>query len=262
MNPESSIWFAFWFWGYLYFLIKGAGKSKWVMSGRVSHVHMLRITSTPNRRRSVKSSRYTRRVFCLWIASLFLISAVVLVFYILHMKDEDQRQFSSMSIASRGREVLSQAINEVMQIKQRYSHSAVTNGVTPVQRTKVDPSAGLESNKITNKITEKVPDKAIQPASALPLASEPSLDFDEIHFIHIPKCGGTTMTAVLRQIQCQRDSVKYSDCCLNPGFCDWHAFRRCSSIKGCINHFPQRYLFISTQFFLIHTKFWFNCTSN
>lgn len=63
----------------------------------------------------------------------------------------------------------------------------------------------------------------------------------EIHFIHIPKCGGTTMTTILRQIQCAVDPVQNADCCLNPGFCDWHAHRRCSTIKGCINHFPQRY---------------------
>jgi len=62
----------------------------------------------------------------------------------------------------------------------------------------------------------------------------------DIHFIHIPKCGGTTMTTLLRQIQCHADPVANADCCLNPGFCDWHAHRRCSTIKGCINHFPQR----------------------
>ena len=62
----------------------------------------------------------------------------------------------------------------------------------------------------------------------------------DIHFIHIPKCGGTTMTAILRQVVCQLDKVKNSDCCINPGFCDWHAHRRCASIRGCINHFPER----------------------
>ncbi len=64
---------------------------------------------------------------------------------------------------------------------------------------------------------------------------------DQIHFIHIPKCGGTTMTTLLRQIQCNADPVRNADCCLNPGFCDWHAHRRCSTIMGCINHFPNRY---------------------
>jgi len=63
---------------------------------------------------------------------------------------------------------------------------------------------------------------------------------DKIHFIHIPKCGGTTMTTLLRQIQCSADPNRNSDCCLNPGFCDWHAHRRCSTIMGCINHFPNR----------------------
>ncbi len=66
------------------------------------------------------------------------------------------------------------------------------------------------------------------------------LSHANIHFIHIPKCGGTTMTSLLREIQCLRDPVKNKDCCINPGFCDWHAHRRCDSIKGCINHFPNR----------------------
>jgi hypothetical protein len=65
-------------------------------------------------------------------------------------------------------------------------------------------------------------------------------DGDTIHFIHIPKCGGTTMTTLLRQIQCAADPARNADCCLNPGFCDWHAHRRCSTIMGCINHFPNR----------------------
>ncbi|CAN0391977.1 unnamed protein product, partial [Ectocarpus fasciculatus] len=59
-------------------------------------------------------------------------------------------------------------------------------------------------------------------------------------FIHIPKCGGTSMSAVLRQVMCQRDPQKNEECCTNPGFCDFHAHRRCPVIKGCINHFPHR----------------------
>ena len=70
--------------------------------------------------------------------------------------------------------------------------------------------------------------------------SVPKLDFKNMHFVHIPKCGGTSMTAVLRDIACQLDRTINSDCCLNPGFCDWHEFRRCAMMKGCINHFPQK----------------------
>ena len=66
-------------------------------------------------------------------------------------------------------------------------------------------------------------------------------DAFDFHFIHIPKCGGTSMTAVLREVACNIDPERNSDCCTNPGFCDWHAFRRCASIRGCINHIPQRY---------------------
>eukprot|EP00597_Dinobryon_sp_UTEXLB2267_P012007 CAMPEP_0170123592 /NCGR_PEP_ID=MMETSP0020_2-20130122/17581_1 /TAXON_ID=98059 /ORGANISM="Dinobryon sp., Strain UTEXLB2267" /LENGTH=250 /DNA_ID=CAMNT_0010355179 /DNA_START=48 /DNA_END=800 /DNA_ORIENTATION=- len=48
------------------------------------------------------------------------------------------------------------------------------------------------------------------------------------------------MTIILRQMQCVRDPLKNADCCTNPGFCDWHAFRRCEAIKGCTNHMPNR----------------------
>ena len=65
----------------------------------------------------------------------------------------------------------------------------------------------------------------------------------QIHFIHIPKCGGTTMTAVLRMMMCEINPIKYQDCCLNPGFCDHHAQRKCVAIKGCMNHFPNRFSF-------------------
>lgn len=66
------------------------------------------------------------------------------------------------------------------------------------------------------------------------------MGYFDMHFIHIPKCGGTSMTAILREVACNIDKERNSDCCLNPGFCDWHAKRRCSSIRGCINHIPQR----------------------
>ena len=67
-----------------------------------------------------------------------------------------------------------------------------------------------------------------------------SQEGDDFHFVHIPKCGGTSMTTVLRQIACRLDPTRNKDCCTNPGFCDWHAMRRCLAIKGCINHFPNR----------------------
>jgi hypothetical protein len=62
----------------------------------------------------------------------------------------------------------------------------------------------------------------------------------QLHFMHIPKCGGTSMTAVLREVMCAADPERMQDCCTNPGFCDTHAMRRCAAIKGCVNHFANK----------------------
>jgi hypothetical protein len=39
----------------------------------------------------------------------------------------------------------------------------------------------------------------------------------ELHFIHIPKCGGTSMTAILREVVCKANPIENVDCCTNPG---------------------------------------------
>ena len=39
----------------------------------------------------------------------------------------------------------------------------------------------------------------------------------DLHFIHIPKCGGTSFTAVLREVACKIDGSRNNDCCTNPG---------------------------------------------
>jgi hypothetical protein len=62
----------------------------------------------------------------------------------------------------------------------------------------------------------------------------------DLHFIHIPKCGGTSMTAILREVACTIDPARNVDCCTNKGFCDYNDNKRCNSIRGCINHFPNR----------------------
>lgn len=80
----------------------------------------------------------------------------------------------------------------------------------------------------------------IEKTAKLIEAPKPDLSWPNIHFIHIPKCGGTTMTAILREMQCARDSKLHADCCTNPGYCDWWSKQRCESIKGCTDHFPNR----------------------
>ena len=69
---------------------------------------------------------------------------------------------------------------------------------------------------------------------------DPHSQIIDFHFVHIPKCGGTSMTAILRQMACKIDPVRNLDCCTNPGFCDYNDNKKCRSIKGCINHLPQR----------------------
>ena len=62
----------------------------------------------------------------------------------------------------------------------------------------------------------------------------------DLHFIHIPKCGGTSMTGILREVLCTIDPERNQDCCTNPGFCDYNDNRKCNAIRGCINHFANR----------------------
>jgi hypothetical protein len=42
----------------------------------------------------------------------------------------------------------------------------------------------------------------------------------EMHFVHIPKCGGTSITKVLRRVACSLNNGTEDtlDCCKNPGF--------------------------------------------
>ena len=69
----------------------------------------------------------------------------------------------------------------------------------------------------------------------------PREDTRELHFVHVPKCGGTSVTKVLRRISCvlNRGSPQTLDCCSPPGFCGAPEKRTCKFIKGCINHFPN-----------------------
>ncbi len=97
-----------------------------------------------------------------------------------------------------------------------------------------------KKNENKKKPPKKKAEKPLVPADGSLVDADTLEKFHQIHFVHMPKCGGTSMTAVLRQILCAMDPNKNSDCCLNPGFCDWHAFRRCANIKGCINHFPNK----------------------
>lgn len=59
-------------------------------------------------------------------------------------------------------------------------------------------------------------------------------------FVHVPKCGGSALTTVLRRFACEANGPS-SDCCANPGFCQRAkgAMRTCSSLPGCHGHVPH-----------------------
>ena len=76
----------------------------------------------------------------------------------------------------------------------------------------------------------------------------PQLHPHFFHFVHVPKCGGTTFTTILRRASCRLLTL-YStahslppsppaDCCTNPGYCE-NPNRLCASVSGCQNHLPQ-----------------------
>jgi hypothetical protein len=87
-------------------------------------------------------------------------------------------------------------------------------------------SEGKASNvRETGKVIEKLPEvDEEEPLQGKPIESKIRnrnvINRQYIHFIHIPKCGGTTMTIILRQMQCNRDPEKNKDCCTNIGSFD------------------------------------------
>lgn len=79
----------------------------------------------------------------------------------------------------------------------------------------------LLETKAPNKIVEKAEIEATNNHYELPVhpyydKTDKKRGFD-VHFIHIPKCGGTSMTAILREVACKLDPSRNKDCCTNPG---------------------------------------------
>jgi hypothetical protein len=48
-----------------------------------------------------------------------------------------------------------------------------------------------------------------------------------LHYVHMPKCGGTTTSTVLREVACAINPTVNTDCCTNPGWCETHYNRGC-----------------------------------
>ncbi|RYH17556.1 hypothetical protein EON65_28440 [archaeon] len=177
-----------------------------------------------------KSKLVQKLIYCVWFA-VFLSFAGISVYLVAKYVPSDRIKVTSDAViktAEHGREIVMAELEPLLQhVRKPAKTSAPQLPSTPV-------SLVVSSMPTLPTLNVNTPPSR-------------QLEFNEIHFIHIPKCGGTTMTAVLRQLMCNVDEVKNKDCCTNPGFCDWHAFRRCASIKGCINHFPNRKLIFNAM---------------
>jgi len=212
----------------------------------------LPLTTTPNhkmkttRPSSSSNGSSIKWYLCLWVVLLIFVAGISVLFLTLHpaaSTDSNSHQLSVSNIVNKELTNILLATennagnhkNENTEISHKPKQREMQNEED--SNTELTPKKTLRNREITKL---KPQDSTMSVVGPL-FDAETIEKFHQIHFVHMPKCGGTTMTAVLRQILCTMDSVKNSDCCLNPGFCDWHAFRRCANIKGCINHFPQRY---------------------
>jgi hypothetical protein len=172
--------------------------------------------------------------YCLLFILIFILASVTLVVFQAHIPSMDEIDAAKMKESFSL--FLHRGNNTQYDIVEKNSliPSVPSNRQMEIEMKSTDISSTVVPTLVSLSpvlMTESVP------------VAPPSYDksfFKQIHFVHIPKCGGTTMTAVLRQVQCELNPVTNADCCKNPGFCDYHAFRRCESIKGCINHFPNR----------------------
>lgn len=171
-------------------------------------------------------SNSNRYYYLLWILLFFIVSGLTLVLFHLHSK-----QFNTDELFHLFKR---QQLQQQQQQQQQPILNSPVSSPTPLLRKEEKKSESTPSPSVSSFYPPKASEVTRKPYD--------SSYFNEIHFVHIPKCGGTTMTSVLRQIQCELNPIKNADCCLNPGFCDWHAHRRCEAIKGCINHFPNRKL--------------------
>ncbi len=178
------------------------------------HYHSLNVQT-----KSAKVQETCSTTTCILISLLLAISTLSILIMGLHNSN------STASLHSLRRPVLIDTINKTVVNQIEIKNKAVQNVITEI------PKEASVFDKY----------KTLQPSSQiLDIYGKKETGTMDIHFIHVPKCGGTSMTSILRKVACSIDSNRNQDCCTNPGFCDWHAMRRCASIKGCTSHFANR----------------------
>jgi len=75
-------------------------------------------------------------------------------------------------------------------------------------------------------------------------------------FVHVPKCGGSALTATLRRLACVANGNPTNPCCSNPGFCQRNRqkMRLCPDVLNCHSHQPQLSLFFGARSLNRHLK--------
>jgi hypothetical protein len=176
--------------------------------------------------------------------------------YLLILKDPNQSQNmkrtqTSLTVNKKSDVLSKPSQNDILSIlKNHETYTEIINKVKRYIEDRTHPSSKSSSSDNNKKnvtqsigplsiLQDRSPKKVTANSIPIPGKKKQKGAID-IHFIHIPKAGGTSMTSILRQVVCQIDQDRNDDCCTNPGFCDWHAFRRCKAIKGCTDHFPNR----------------------
>lgn len=122
-------------------------------------------------------------------------------------------------------------------------------------RAEVAYNQGLAQGKCRytdGRLLTETPNRAVLPinltgAFAVSASSEPRLlSAPRVHFVHVPKCGGTSAVTSLRAIMCHQFQASHGelgskDCC-KPGFCQLDLVpgrsRVCQTVAGCTGHFP------------------------
>ena len=178
------------------------------------HYHSLNVQT-----KSTKVQETCSTTICILISLLLAISTLSILIMGLH------NSYPTVSLHSLRKPVFNDEINKTVVNDVESNNNALQNVISEVPK----EASVFEKYKIL-----------LPSSQILDIYGKKETGVTDIHFIHVPKCGGTSMTSILRKIACSIDSNRNQDCCTNPGFCDWHAMRRCASIKGCTSHFANR----------------------
>jgi hypothetical protein len=204
------------------------------INNRSSNPRQSKISVTKTSYESKKKSSSSSSLLCWLLLGICFVSVVYLSF-VFHITVTPTA--ITENIGTTLREIESMTVNRLRH-QVDYSHNSLNYAQSNDRTSAV---AAITSNPTLSptSLPDRCPGRQVVPEFILP-SNRSEKGASNMHFIHIPKCGGTSMTAVLREMACAMNPSVNLDCCKNPGFCDWHAFRRCSVIKGCTDHFPNR----------------------